>query len=188
MSDSAYDFDRVVWPAIVEALGGGRCVSVESESMRGNPLAQALDGLASIDAWHIQEREHQMRGLASRIQWGDKSWDSFTVRYERTSGAIAEYEKIAHLLDVYGFYLYPSLWIHAYLSKPRREGRLLAVGICFTRNLWEFIAGGFAYTRTHPGDGNTFWVVPWDESSPASRSGTPAFNTRYMMNIVRRTP
>lgn len=185
MTDSAYDFGRVVWPAIAEPIGGGRCLSIEHESMRGNVLAQPLDGLASLDCLHIQETEHRMRGMATRIQWCDKSWDSFTVRHERSTGAIGEYEKLAHVLTSPGFYLYPALWIHAYLSEPRRQGHLLAVGVCYTRNLWQFISGGFAYERQNPADGNTFYVVPWDRSSPAHRADLPTYKSHNWMAIVR---
>jgi hypothetical protein len=169
LSDSAYDFERVVWPAIKGKCGDGTLVAVESVTEKS--LSQCLDTLAGIDGWHIQQANGRMRGLASRVQWGEP-WYTFTIRSKRTTGAETELRK--RIDAIRSGWLYPTLTVHAYVAEPRRRGAFLAAGICYTKDLYEFVGahlGDGAWIRRHsrknPTDGNEFLFVDWDELSNA---------------------
>jgi len=133
LSDSAFDFKRVVWPTLQKALGGGSYIPVEEETAKG--LTQCLDIYAGIDAWHVDEENKIMRGLASRIQWCSKGWDTFTIRYKRNSGACTEYEKRIDAINGDRGALYPHLTIQAYVTE-RKTGELINVGVVNTKDLF----------------------------------------------------
>lgn len=170
MSDSAYDFLRCVWPKIASQLGGGRVMPVELAS---KSFAAELDVLAGIDAWHVIENEAGLRGIASRIQWGDRDWSTFTVREHRPNGAATELEKRqkAVIYRDRGL-LYPYLTVHAYMTLPRRQGRLLSASIVKTDDLYGHIFNSCAdigprpnrdgiWRKTNEEDGVTFLCISW---------------------------
>lgn len=130
---SANDFLRVVWPAIGAKVGGGEIVPVESVADKG--MATMLDQRSGIDAWHLS-KDKQVRGIASRVQWGNTPWNSFTVRYARDSGAKTEYEKRKHDINAGAGWLYPHLTIQAYVSGSKGNGGdLLSVAVIKTKSL-----------------------------------------------------
>jgi hypothetical protein len=134
LSDSAFDFERVVAPAILPLLGGGELVSTESVTAEG--FQKDLDTLAGIDGWHLIKGKSLVRGLASRVQWCDKAWKTFTVRLSRDSGAETEFSKRLRAIENPDTgYLYPHLTIQAYIESPRRGGQLLGAGIVKTKDL-----------------------------------------------------
>src|SRR5947207_2449652 len=96
LSDSAFDMQRLVWPAIAPWCGGGEFYPVESKA--DVSLAQDLDILAGIDGFQKIQQKCVMRGIASRIQWADKAWDTFTIRKSRSSGADTELKKRLYAL------------------------------------------------------------------------------------------
>ena len=130
---SASDFIRVVWPAIECKVGGGEIVPVESVADKG--MATMLDQRSGIDAWHLS-KDKQVRGIASRVQWGNTPWNSFTVRLARDSGAKNEYVKRKHDMIAGAGWLYPHLTIQAYVSGSKgMGGDLLSVAIIKTKSL-----------------------------------------------------
>lgn len=142
LTDSSKAFLQLVWPVMKSRLGGGDVIPVESVTDRS--MAQMLDQYSGIDAWHVTGNK-QMRGISSRVQFGPKNWDSFTVRYARDSGAATEYEKRKRDIESAGGYLYPQITVQAYVS-DRKEGELLSIGIIKTASLidacTQIIAGG----------------------------------------------
>lgn len=133
LSDSARDFLRVVWPASRHMLGGGEIVPVES--MADAQMATLLDQYSGIDAWHLSNNS-QIRGIASRVQWADKPWNTFTVRYKRNSGAKTEYEKRKHDISQDAGWLYPHVTVQAYISGNKGgDGELLSVAMIKTKSL-----------------------------------------------------
>jgi hypothetical protein len=135
LSQSASDFVNIVWPVVKELplIGGGQLQPVEASS--DAEFAKTLDMLAGIDAWQVLTSPAAMRGLASRVQWG-QAHNSFTVRIALPSGAETEYHKRIRALDQpdQGF-LYPHLTVQAYLDQ--QGGALLSAAVVRTADLFE---------------------------------------------------
>jgi len=160
LSDSAYDFVRVVWPVARKLISGGEIVPVEA--VANDDFARTLDIYAGIDAWQIVAAQGQMRGIASRIQWGAKRWDTFTVRCSRDSGAETEYDKRQRCLarPLEGW-LYPAYTVQAYVT-ARRTGLLLSVAAIPTADLFHYLhycAEEVKVNRTHNAE---FKVARWE--------------------------
>lgn len=137
LSDSAFDFTRVVWPAIRPWLGGGEIVAVEAVTSEG--FQKDLDTLAGIDAWHIMRDQHAIRGIASRVQSDGTAWDTFTIRLSRHHGRSTdtEYRKRLYALqNAERGFLLPHVTTQAYVSAPR-TGELLSVAMARTADLFK---------------------------------------------------
>ncbi len=168
LGDSSFDFLRVVWPAIKPMLGGGKLIPMEGKV--DSNLAQLFDLNSGIDCWHFSANG-QMRGIASRIQWTDRNWKTFTVRYSRKSGTRTEYDKRIEAIrdfDARGW-LYPFLTVQAYICPPRRYGDLIDVAIVKTSDLIDVCTGilesadGFAQAGQINETSNAkFICVNWD--------------------------
>lgn len=134
LSASAYDFQHIVWPVIAPALGGGNLRPVEAVETK--EFQRSLDMLAGIDAWQVVENVG-IRGIASRVQWGDFAWDTFTIRESRDSGATTELEKRLAVHQGEDGWLLPAFYVHAYLTEPR--GRLLSAAAIRTSDLYDYL-------------------------------------------------
>ena len=175
LSGSADAFIRLVVPKLVE-LYGGRFESSEHVAAEG--FARDLDVLAGIDAWHTSAEG--MRGVASRVQFTDQSWDTFTIRYRRASGAETEYAKRLRAIErACDGWLLPHLTVQAYVSPCRR--RLVSLGVVETALLYETATRGLAtddkraaFVQTNPADGNEFLVIPWTALGSAIRQWRPS--------------
>lgn len=133
LTSSADTFLRVVWPAIAEEIGGGKIIPIESIADRG--MATILDQRSGIDAWHLGNGS-RIRGIASRVQWGNKPWNTFTVRYARDSRATTEYEKRKRDIESSCGWLYPHLTIQAYVAGSRDDsGELISAAVVKTEAL-----------------------------------------------------
>lgn len=167
LSASAHDFERLVWPVIKDALGGGRVVPVETVAEA--EFARDLDVLAGIDVWHIAQGDAGIRGIASRIQWGHRNWRTFTVRYSRRSGYATEYHKRCAALNGGHGFLYPHITVQAYIDK-RPDGALLGCGMAYTSDVIALAdPDNESRRRTNPQDGSTFLVVSYDDLKAAGR-------------------
>ena len=107
---------------------GDRLIEIESSS---NPILNMFDQHSGVDAIQIT-KDKQIRGVALRVQYGN-AWDTFTIRYRRSSGAKTEYEKRVEALQ--NEKMYPQLTIQCYLSED--GSKILSVGIIKTRDLYE---------------------------------------------------
>ena len=153
MARSQSDFESIVWPVIRHSCGGGILIPVESVSEAS--FAKNLDMLAGIDAWQQfsdDDAGQVMRGLATRVQWTDDPYNSFTVRRSVTSGAKTEYDKRVAAMNGRGF-LYPHLTVQAYLH----NGQLLSVGVAKTSDVINACSEN--QVRTNKKDGNTFYYI-----------------------------
>ncbi len=154
LARSQRDFLELVWPQISRGCGGGDIIPVESVSDSG--FAATLDLSAGIDAWQTLTDATAgtvLRGIASRVQWGDHAWDTFTVRRTVASGRPTEYDKrLAALTEDRG-YLYPHLTVQAYIDNDV----LLSVGVARTRQVIEAVRSD--NWRDNPQDGSTFYYV-----------------------------
>ena len=137
LSDSAFDFQKFVWPKVKDKCGGGELIPMES--ITAKEIAKDFDILAGVDAWQIQREDSLIRGIASRVQWISHPYNSFTIRETRDSGVPTEYEKRQYVIDKPDKgYLFPALTIQAYL-KERKKGPLLSVAVCRTSELFRYI-------------------------------------------------
>jgi hypothetical protein len=154
MSWSACLFAEQVFPIISESLGGGSLILME-----GRPdieLAKMLDMQAGIDGWHIKENG-ALRGIASRVQKGDKAWNTFTIRKERDSGHETEFAKRKRAIESDGAEIYPHLTVQAYATTE--NGPVTSVGVCRTKDIIEFIET--KKPRTRRTSNAEFFVCPW---------------------------
>ena len=132
LKDSSAAFLRVVWPAMKDMVGGGKIIPIES--VTDDAMTEMLDRYSGIDAWHLSDGR-QMRGVASRVQWGN-AWNTFTVRYSRDSGAKTEYEKRKFDIESNAGWLYPHLTVQAFIEGRKGDnGDLLSVAVIKTKSL-----------------------------------------------------
>lgn len=168
LKQSASDFQAIVWPAMQGLIEGGMLVPVESVTSSG--FAEHLDQLAGVDAWQIVDGRG-IRPIASRVQWCEKNWRTWTVRRRRVNSRYAtEFEKlIGNSND--GTFLRPAITIQAYLDS--KGGHLLGAAAIRTQYLSQMLRDGFFDNdRRNPQDGTLFVPVHWDR---AKRLGYPVF-------------
>lgn len=116
LSNSARDFQNIVWPRISQTpiVGGGRIRPVEAVAEKD--FKDELDLLAGIDAWQVQYDPSFMRGIASRVQWGT-NFGSFTIRTRLPTGNETEFHKRLRAIQCSNDgHLFPHLTIQAYLD------------------------------------------------------------------------
>ena len=172
LSDSIYDFRRLVLPVIEsEQLLGGQIVSIEEATAEdGMDFVRNMDNLAGIDL--VRLTPMGMSGIANRLQWVSNGmpYDSFTIRLSRTTGAMTEYEKRKKAIESGGRFLYPHITIQSYVTEPRRGGCLLSFAIALTRDIIQLCET--ATVKTNPQDGNEFYIVWWRQLQNTNRRVT----------------
>jgi len=150
---------KTAGPIILGMLGGNRIMCVEGSD---DQVLQMLDMTCGIDYFHVYDNKGLVRGVASRFQTtsGGRSYDTFTVRKERESGAMTEYEKRKFAMRRGGEY--PYLTMQAYVDADSQD--VVSIGIARTIDVFDYIDAGLAETR-HTGSDKigqaSFWVVPW---------------------------
>lgn len=166
---SARIFEKTVWPIIAAKCGGGQVTFVETMN---SELAKQLDIMAGIDLWQVSDGH--VRGIASRVQWppaalapDGEPWDTFTIRYERDSGAKTEFEKRREAIKT-GQWIFPYLTVQAYVSDNGVEPEILSVAIVKTSTLYSFLDEEMAthglkgqYVRKRATDNASFLWVSW---------------------------
>ncbi len=173
LSQSAHDFQHIVWPIVnrFPIVGGGTLKPVEAVSEAS--FKDELDLLAGIDAWQIITNAPAIRGLASRVQWGPKPYNTFSIRYQLPSGKPTEFSKrLTSIRNKDNGHLFPHLTIQAYLDS--QSGNVLSCAAIKTEDLFAkaaMLAEGMAlennknpslYGTQTIGDGTTFMYISWD--------------------------
>jgi len=160
LRDSTRDFIEKVWPVIKDWCGGGELIPVEE--VVASPFASKLDRYSGIDHWQIRSDLGQIRGIASRIQWGH-DWRTFTIRYFIPGGWPTEFQKRMAALDhPHEGWLFPGLTCQAYLDQ--RGGSLLSVAVIPTHQLYAWIKKHSPGLRCKPSPtGERFLVVNWSD-------------------------
>lgn len=158
---SARDFRDSVWPLFRDELGGGDLVPVED--VTDSAFAHLLDTHGMTDAWQVVGRDG-IRALSTRIQWGPKAWNSWTIRYSLKSGNPTEWHKLTAMGDWHR----PSFIIQAYLDRP--EGRVISAACIRTVDLQRMIINGWHGVPTKVPGGNELVPVWWEE---ADKQGIP---------------
>jgi len=137
-------FLACVWPAIQVKCGGGEIRAVEV--IDDSRIAKELDVLAGIDVWQTVTGEG-VRGIASRVQWGESAidprtgqpWNTFTIRYRRQSGVDTEFTKRIQAIRT-GRWIWPYLTVQGYVS-DEQDARLLSCAVVRSRDLYEYLDG-----------------------------------------------
>jgi hypothetical protein len=145
-----------VFPMIKDEICGGRAIVME-----GRPdaeLARILDMNAGIDCWQIMDGGG-LRGIACRVQKGEKVWGTFTVRKARATGAETEYAKRKKAIYSESGQIYPHFTIQAY--SQTETGPIMAVAICRTKDLIDFIDP--EKTQVKHTSNACFFVCEWAE-------------------------
>lgn len=148
-------------------MRGGELIPVESATAVS--LQATFDTLAGIDAWHLCHEQRAMRGIASRVQTiadEHEPYNTFTIRYKRSSGAETEFAKrLAAIRDRDGGWLYPHLTCQAYIDQ--RKEKLLSCAVVRTEDLYVYADDWLGYDNdrarimVNGADGNEFIVVKW---------------------------
>lgn len=112
---------------------------------------KTLDIYAGIDYLLVSKKG--IRGLASRIQAGN-SYQTFTVRAEKASGAKTEFEKRVDALSE--DYLYPYYTMQAYYQSDKIE-----YAICRTKDLYRFILNNEDKVKKNRTTNAEFYIVNW---------------------------
>lgn len=157
IADSARDFKNIVWPEVAEWLGSGELIP--AESVTDSYFCKILDMYSGIDAWQVVNNKG-IRGIASRVQWGEINWKTWTIRYEKQSGAKTEYHRLMNLDTTL---LKPSYHIQAYINK--KGGELMGVACIKTEDLISMLTSkDYGSSRPNPEDGTLFLPVYWDRA------------------------
>ena len=158
--DSIHDTEKILFPALkVEKCFEGELIQIQRASLSNSEgLIARFDQLAGIDIWNIKTNKG-MVGIANRIQWVMKPYNTFTIRRTRDTGTETEYSKILRALSEED--LVPKYIIHAYISE-RRIGRLLSFAIAKTKDIFQMIIDrNCKIQQNFIGDENTFYIISW---------------------------
>lgn len=124
-------FDRLILP-VFPKLVRGEYIRVEGTD---EEIAQMLDKHIGIDA--MVDRDGIVFGLGSRIQINSGVWNTFTIRCDRESGNLTEFEKLKCAIE--NDAMRPHLTMQAYVENDR----LQTVAVARTKDIIEYI-------ETHP--------------------------------------
>lgn len=154
MERSSGDFLRLVWPVI----GSGFGEAIPLESVSDIDFARELDRRAGIDVWLVSVDGH-MRGLASRVQWTDDPYDTFTIRVRSKTGRPTEFHKRKAEIEAVIPAARPHYCCHAYVSNDRT--RLLSAGIARMADVVAAVDARVGRLMPPNRDGSQGWAVPW---------------------------
>lgn len=129
----------------------GEIISIENTD---NEVLILLDKYSGID--YIRKNDCGLQGVASRVQFG-YAWNTFTIRYERSTGSKTEYEK--RIEQIKNGYFYPAFTLQAYFD-DRTELNLLSIAIIKTIDLYDILEKD-EIVKTNKSD-NVFKYVDWD--------------------------
>ena len=148
-------FEKYIQPRFLQLLPG-EMYPVEGEV---HPTLRMLDMTGGVDYFHVSKKTGCIRGFASRNQWCDRNWATFTVRETRESGARTELAKRRAAALHKG--ISPALTLQSYFSHQRG---LLGFAIAREDDILSLIDKGFC-TRKTTQQGQigqaTFAVVEW---------------------------
>lgn len=150
-TDSVKAFESIQH-TIIPKLISGDVLRIEKQD---NEILVTIDQKSGID--YIRSDINGLQGIAWRAQWGDRAWDTFTIRYKRHSGAETEYEK--RVKQIEEGYLYPAFTMQAYFNN-RLDNQPLSVGIVKTVDLYSIMKNNPELMHRNKSD-NEFIFVKW---------------------------
>ena len=135
-----------------------RCILIQVEG-NNNEICKLLDMSCGIDYLLRNENSGFIYGVASRVQYS-VNYRTFTVRKQRESRALTEFQKRNQAISVGA--IYPQYSMQAYIVGENVSG----LAIVKTTDLMKFIEGNFAEVRHTNADkvGQAeFYVCKWDK-------------------------
>lgn len=153
-NDASVKAFESIQDTVVPKLISGKILRVEKQK---NDILIIIDQCAGID--YIRKDDTGLQGIAWRAQWGDKAWNTFTIRYKRHSGAETEYEK--RMREIRNGYLYPAFTMQGYFD-DRSKNNPLSVGIVKTDDLYKIVANRPEIVHKNHSD-NQFVFVRWQD-------------------------
>lgn len=148
LSDSIKAIKSIQYTVLPKLIKGD-IISIEESK---DEVILMLDKYSGID--YLRKNEIGIQGIASRVQWGN-DWSTFTIRKERHSGAVTEYEK--RMRQIKEGYFYPAFTLQAYFDN-RTDNNLLSIAICRTVDLYDHLK---KYNVTKRMSDNVFLAVKW---------------------------
>lgn len=152
-SDSVRAFESIQHTVIPKLISGD-IIRIEKQD---NEILVTIDQKSGID--YLRSDHTGLQGIAWRAQWGEKAWDTFTIRYQRHTGTETEYEK--RIRQIRDGYLYPAFTMQGYFD-DRLTNNPLSVGIVKTIDLYHLIIGTPSVTHQNHSD-NQFLFVRWSD-------------------------
>lgn len=112
-----------------------------------------MDRNSGVDALAVKPNG-KVYALGMRIQYG--TWETFTIRYHRSSGNPTEFQKF----DADSLALSPSYTVQIYEDRNR-----IKLGVAKSKELMSYVtAHEFDLeVRTADDEHNTFLVLPWEK-------------------------
>lgn len=147
---------------IIESLGLNQLGEVIPIENTGSLVFGWLDMYCGID-WIMKTKDSQVLGIAARVQLTDPKYyhdpqNTFTIRYQNTSGCKTEFEKRNESIEM--GYFYPYYTLQAYVQKDDPT-KLLSAALIRTKDLYEFM-DKYDFMVTEDRRDNLFKVVRWD--------------------------
>lgn len=125
-------------------------------------IAKSLDYYAGIDLLKIDKEKGNIQGIASRVQFTELCYETFTTRFKRDSGTPTEFDK--RLNAMRNGFLSATLTMHAYISPSLNQ--LLGMAIAKTSDIWRFIQQEnppLKHTSEYQYGQASFYVVKWQD-------------------------
>lgn len=189
MKNSTDDFWTFVKPKLQNLLGKEfKFIPIEASTRNNQPDVFDLSG--GVDVWLKESNKAKLiYGVANRVQWGPKPYDTFTIRYRLPSGGLTEYQKRLEAIESGA--IYPKFTVQSYISSDRKE--LYSCAIVLTKDLIYFVRDALEKMKeihaeivdvtgdcefhtirinemglwVNFRDGNQFAAVPWTELEKA---------------------
>ncbi len=155
MRKSSGIVNKKIQPIVAQLWRGWKLLPVEGET---NEVCKILDMSCGVDYLLYSEDFSFVYGVASRVQYG-KNYRTFTVRKERDSKAVTEYEK--RVSAIHNKALYPKYTMQSYIV----DENVIGLAIVKTADLIDFIGLGRADVMSTNIDkiGQAeFYVCKWD--------------------------
>jgi hypothetical protein len=159
LATSTRQFQEIVWPQIKDWFGGDP--ELYPAEGKDDPLYRSFDTDMGADFWLV-DNDAGMASIAARVQ-DQYEYETFTVRYSRSSGAATEHQK--RMRQLASSYELPTWTIQAYVE-PVLES-VQNVAACRTDRLFEYIKSKGEPSVDWPlkpsNESEMFYAVPWDE-------------------------
>lgn len=131
LKQSSDCFNKLIAPKLHEIFSPCEIFSIENQS---SDLAKILDNHCGIDSLIKNNRNSLVYGIASRIQFTNKSYGTFTIRDKRDNNTLTEFGKRQFALKNGG--IYPYYTLQAYVTEKHH---LLNMAIMKTADLFNYI-------------------------------------------------
>jgi len=153
IKESSKDFINIAWPELKSWFGNGQIIPVET--VTDSNFCKLLDMNSGIDAWQLINGKG-IRGIASRVQWGNTYWQSWTIRFKKQSGYRTEYHRLLENDDTI---LKASYYVQSYIKN--KGGLLLGTAAIKTDALIYLLKTIDPNHRTNPEDKTDFKPIFW---------------------------